>query len=76
MLSSLIADAFDIFMPSDTKLNDTLTSGQFSINKFFVPHRLDRNDKGDRILLYVRRTLIVLALKKYSLPTNIEAIFS
>ena len=62
-------------MLSETKLNNTFTSAQFSINGFFVPHRLDRNDKGDWILLSKRETLIELTLKKHSLPSNIEAMF-
>ena len=74
-MSSLIADTFYIIMLSKTKLDDTFTLAQFSINGFFVPYRLDRNDKGVAILLFVRETLIVLPLKKYSLPWNIEAIF-
>ena len=73
ILSSLIADTFNIFMLSETKLEDTFTSAQFSIKGFSVPYRLDRNGKGGGILLYVRETLIVLPLKKYSLLSNIEA---
>ena len=75
ILSSLIADTFDIFMLPKLKLDDTYTSAQFSIKRFSVPHRLDRNIKGGGILLYVRETLIVLPLKKYALPSNIEAMF-
>ena len=63
-------------MLSETKLDDTFTSAQFSIYGFFVPHRLDRNDKSGGILFYVRETLILIALKKYSLPSNIEVMFS
>lgn len=33
-------------MLSLNKLDNTFTSAQFSINGIFVPHRLDRNDKG------------------------------
>ena len=43
-------------MLSETKLDDTFTSAQFSIKGFFVPHTLDHYDKGGRILLYVRET--------------------
>ena len=60
-------------MLSETELDDTFTSAQFSIKRFSVPHRLDCNEKGGKILL--RETLITLPLKKYSLPSNIEAIF-
>ena len=62
-------------MLSEIKLDDTYTSAQFSINRFFFPHRLDRNDKDGRILFYVREILVVVPLKKYFLPSNIEAMF-
>ena len=75
ILSPSFADIFDIFMIPEIKLDDTFNSAQFSMNGFFVPHRLDYNDKGGEILLYVRETLIVLPLKKYSLLSNIEAMF-
>ena len=45
ILSSLTADTFDIFMLSETKLDNTFSSTQFSMNRFFIPHRLDRNVK-------------------------------
>ena len=50
ILSTLTAHTFDMFMLSETKLDDTFTSAQFSIKGFFVPHRLHRNDKGCGIL--------------------------
>ena len=62
-------------MLSETKLGDTFTSAEFSINGFFAPHGLDHNNKDGGILLYVRETLIVLLLKRYSLPSNIAAMF-
>ena len=62
-------------MLSKTKLDYTSSAAQFSINRFFAPNRLDRNEKGDEILFYVRETLIVLPLRKYCLPPNIEATF-
>ena len=68
ILSSLIVDTFDIFMLSETELDHTFTSAQFSIKGFSVPHRLDCNEKGGKILLYATETLIILPLKKYSLP--------
>ena len=74
ILSSLTADTFDIFTLPKSKLHDTFTSAQFLINNFF-PHRLDHNVKGGEILFYVRESLIALPLKKYSLLSNIEAMF-
>ena len=60
ILSSLIAYTYDMFMLPESKLDDTLTSAKFY--GFFAPHRLDGNDKGGGILLYVREILIVLPL--------------
>ena len=53
------ADTFDMFMLYETKLGDSFTSAQFLLKGFSVPHRLDRNEKGVGVLLYVREMLIV-----------------
>ena len=61
-------------------MDDTFTSAQFSINWFFVPHRLDRIDKSDGTLLYVRETFILLLLlknlKKQGYYTKNEEMFA
>ena len=62
-------------MLSKTKLDETSSIARFSVNGFFAPHRLDRNDKGGGILSYVSETLIALPLRKYCLPPNIEVMF-
>ena len=62
MLSLPVAQYVDILMLSETKLDSTFPSTQFLINGFSVPHRLDRNNKGGGILLYVRDKIIVLLL--------------
>ena len=43
-----------IFLVSGTKLNDTFPEGQFHINGFSRPYRLDRTDKGGGIILFIR----------------------
>ena len=66
-----VAQYVDILMLSETKLDSTFPSIQFLINGFSVPHRLDQNNKGNGILLYVRDK-IVLPLNRYSLPPHTE----
>ena len=44
----------DLLMISETKLNDTFPNDQFVIEGFYAPFRLDRNDKGGGIMLFVR----------------------
>ena len=72
-LQELIGINLDIFLISETKLNDTFPSGQFLINGYHVPLRLDRNDNGGGLLLYFRDHI---PCKKLKLDFNpeIEAI--
>ena len=55
-------------MLSETKLDDSFTAAQLSINGFFFPHRLGCKGKGGGILFYVREGLIVLPLRKFFSP--------
>ena len=75
MVSMSVAQYVDILVLSETKLDSTFPSIQFLINGFSVPHRLGRNSKGGGILSYAREKVIVLPLKRYSLPLHIEILF-
>ena len=44
-------------MISETKIDDSFPVGQFLIEGFCTPYRLDRNLKGGGILLYVREDI-------------------
>ena len=50
----IIENAIDVFLVSETKLNDTFPEGQFHINGFSRPYRLHRTDKGGGIILFLR----------------------
>ena len=50
----IIGNNIDIFLISETKLNETFPEGQFLIDGYFPPYRKDRTDKGGGLLLYVR----------------------
>ena len=52
-LKYLIAENIDILLISETKLNNTFPESQL-ISDFQPPHREDRNEKGDGLLLYIR----------------------
>ena len=56
-LISLIKDNIDVLMISETKLDESFPTSQFMINSFSAPFRLDRNDKGDGIILYIREDI-------------------
>ena len=73
-LQFLLADYIDILMMSESKLDGIFPSSQFQIC-FRASYRLDRNDRGGGILLFVRESLITRLLSRYSFPHDIEILF-
>ena len=51
MVSELIKGFVDIFMISDTKLDDSFPEGHFFIDGYHTPCRYYRNGDGSGILL-------------------------
>ena len=47
-----IKGSIDIFMISESKLDESFPQGQFLIDGFHTPFRFDRNKNGGGILLY------------------------
>ena len=74
MLQSLLADNVDILMKSDSKLDGTFPSLQSQIYGFRTPYRLDRNDRGGGILLFVGKNLMT-RLSRHSFPHDTEILF-
>ena len=60
----------DILMISETKLDESFPTGQFLIDGFHEPVRLDRNRNGGGILLYIREDVPFKVLSHESLPTE------
>ena len=52
-----IQNKVDILLISETKLDETFPTRQFSIDGFTSPYRLDRNGFGDGLLAYVREDI-------------------
>ena len=57
LLISLIKDNIYILMISEAKLDQSFPTDQSMINGFSAPFRLDRNDKGGGIILYIREDI-------------------
>ena len=47
----LIKNSLDVFMISETKLDETLPEGQFLMDGFTPPYWIDRNTNGGGIAL-------------------------
>ena len=74
VLKSLIQGKVDIFVVSETKLDESFPRCQFAIEGFSTPIRFDRNNEGGGIIIYVRSEIPCKEIK-YNLPNNIEGIF-
>ena len=68
LLVEKIKGNVDILMMSETKLDDSFPMGQFLIDKFSDPIRLDRNKNEGGILLYIREDIPSNILSFDTLP--------
>ena len=59
-----------ILMISETKLDSSFPTGQFLINGYSEPFRIDRNSQGGGIMLYVREDIPPKLLGIETSPTE------
>ena len=71
-LTHQVKGNIDILIISETKLDESFPVGQFLINGYGVPYRLDRDGNGGGILLYIREDT---PSKLLSINRNIEGFF-
>ena len=74
-LKCLISNHVDILVLTETKLDETFITCRFLIDGFSSPFRLDRNQKGGGILIYVRGDIPSKLSIKHSFPNGIEGLF-
>ena len=60
---------------SETKLNHSFTTAQFSVDGYQTPFRKDRNEFGGGLMLFISKELICNTIPTPTLPKDIEAIF-
>ena len=53
----MIAGIIDIIVITETKLIDTFPQGQFIIEGYTKPYRIDRSDKGGDIMIIAREDI-------------------
>ena len=73
-MKSMIQGKVDIFVVSETKIDESFPTCQFKIDGFSTPFRLDRNKEGGGIIVYVRSD-IPCKILKCQLPNNIAGLF-
>ena len=74
-LVSFAGNKLDIFMVSDTKIDDTFPKSQFLIEGFSKPFRFDRTEKVGGILLYIREDIPCKHMKQITLNNSFERFF-
>ena len=65
----------NILVITETKLDDAFLLGQFYVEGFTMPYRLDRNCNGGGVIVYVRDGIPSIILKKHKLPQDGEGKF-
>ena len=75
MVNFLIANEQDVFLLSETKLDEAFPLEQFLISGFAKPLRLDRNSKGGGVMFFIRDNIPFRLLESGNLPFINEALF-
>ena len=73
-LKSLIKDTLDIFVVTETKIDESYPTSQFKIEGFGSPFRLDRNKHGGGVMVYIREHLPCKLISFHKKPKDIEAL--
>ena len=74
-LESEASKHLEILLTSETKIDESFPSGQFLLDGFSKPYRLDRCANGGGILLYVRDDISSCLPTEYKLQYNTECLF-
>ena len=73
-LKSIIQGNIDILLTSETKIDDSFPMNEFSIDGYNTPIRVDRNNNGRGIVLYIRADIPFKKINN-TLPSDIESLF-
>ena len=74
-LTEMVKESIDFFLVTESKLDDTFPMGQFQIEGFSRPIRLDRNRNGGGLIVFMRDDLTCRELKPRVLYPELECTF-
>ena len=75
MLKEVIGNKINIFLTSETKLDDTFVLSQFILEGFTPLYRLDRTEHGGGLMLFIREDIPFKQLPNVNPSDKIENIF-
>ena len=71
-VKEVILKNVNILVMTETKLDDSFPLGQFYVEGFTMPYRLDSNRNGGDVIIYVREDIPSKILEKHKLPQDVE----
>ena len=74
-VKEVILKNVNILVMTETKLDDSFPLGQFYVEGFTMPYRLDSNRNGGDVIIYVREDIPSKILEKHKLPQDVEGMF-
>ncbi len=73
-LKDFVSDNIDILIVAETKIDNSFPKGQFFIQGYSEPFRLDRNSNGGGLLVFVKEDIPSKQLKSFKFEDDIECI--
>ena len=74
-LKEILEKQLDVLMIQETKLDSSFPAGQFTIQGYSQPYRLDRNRFGGGVIIYVKENIPSKCLNKHNFTKPIEGLF-
>ena len=74
-LKAVIGKNIDVLTIQETKLDSSFPVGQFLMDGFSEPYRLDRDKNGGGVMIYVREDIPSRLLTKHTFTKEIEGLF-
>ena len=75
VLVPAVVGNLDILLITETKIDSSFPEGQFEIDGFTTPYRVDRDCHGGGILLYIRQDIPSKFLINLKISENLEGVF-
>ena len=74
-LHAIIMRNLDILVITETKLDESFSSSQFTLEGYQMPLRLDRNSDGGGIIVYIREGIPCRKIKSHNPFGDLEGVF-
>ena len=71
-IMDLVANKLDVFLISETKIDDSFPDAQFFYKNFGIPHRRDRKFGAGGLLMFINENIPSRKLDEHILPDDVE----